>query len=124
MEVGSAEGVETVYDPHDVMLDVAPSPLEENAREAVRTGNLVTWHFFNCRPNLIFSDCITKIMQIVRVDVALIPIKIKVGRAPMTHDLKEVVTNDLLLLPVLGNPPVGILNLMDVILSPPSNIRQ
>lgn len=79
LKVGRVEGVEAVNDPHDVVFGKSPTLFEEQSGETVRSGGLVTRHFLDCRQNLLLSDWAIELMQIMRLDVELIQIKIRDG---------------------------------------------
>lgn len=114
------EGVKTVDDPHDVVFDDLPTLLEEDARETVRSRGLIIRHLLNSLPNLFFGDSIIEAMQVNGLQVELVPVKIQVTRAAPSHDLREVVIDDLLLFLVISYPTLHMFDPVDVVLSSPS----
>ena len=107
-------------DSHEVHLDEVPTFLEENAGEAVWVGSFVVGHFFDSSPDLLLSDGNAKSVEVVMLDVELIPVKfyVTVGSNP-PHDLREVVVYDLLLLPMLSHPTVSLFDAVNMVFSSP-----
>ena len=81
------KGDKTLNDPHKIVLDDSPTPLEEDAREPVRAGGLVIGHRTDGPPNLLLGDGITQWVQVEGLQVELIPVKVKATRWPFTHNL-------------------------------------
>ena len=117
--MGCVERVKALDDPHEIMLNNFPTTFEEDAREAIRPGSLVPRHCFYGRQNLILGDGITEIIQVMRLDIKLIPIKVNAARACSAHDLGKVVMDDVLFLLMVGDPALCVFYPMDVIFPSP-----
>lgn len=91
------------------MLDDSPTLLEEHPREFIRTRRLIIWHLLYSLPNLLLGDGRVEVLQSMALDAQLLPVEVVVARAWPTHDLREVVVDDLLLFLVLGHPTLCML---------------
>ena len=116
MQVGGVERVKTLDDSHDRKLDDAPTLLEEDPCEAIRTGRLITRHLLYGRPNLIFRDGVTQVMQVMGLYPKLLPVEVFVATTSPTHNLGEVVMDDLLFFLVLSHPPMCVFDPVNVVL--------
>jgi hypothetical protein len=102
-------------DPHNVRFDSISTLLEKSSRGSVQTRRFNTWHLVDGTSNFLLGERLTNASQIWLLEVDLIPIKVMGASNTALHDGLEVVLNDLLLSPMLGDPTLVVLEALNMI---------
>jgi hypothetical protein len=114
MEILGMEVPKEKNDNHEVTLDDVPTLLEESPGVAVRTGSFIGRHLIDGALNLRLGNGITKNMQVHERKIKLIPIEIMHTSDPSLQNGFEVVGYNILFRGMLGDPPLIVLETMNV----------
>jgi hypothetical protein len=117
MEVVHMELPETPNNLHDVPFYNVPTPLEKKPSEAIWAGCIIARHLIYGVAHLILGERVTHRGQVWVVKVNGIPMEVHCMHIASSHDRIEVTVDYLLFCNMVGNPPIIMLDALNVAFS-------